>query len=1360
MTLSLSPASNLFSVASGIRLAGAEIAAYDPISKQVYVTSSGGLQILSLGADLSLTLIKTVPFSTALVGGTAFGSNDVNSVAVGPDGLVAVAVAASIKTDPGRVFLLNRNGDIQNSVQVGSLPDMLTFTPDGRKILVANEAEINVGNTIDPEGSVSLIDLAAGVASAVVRTIGFTAFNSQAQALKDAGVRLFVGTEGFENRTVAQDLEPEYIAVSPDGTRAFVTLQENNAVAIIDLATEQVVSIVPLGLKDFRGLQADLTDRGGINLQPVTAPIFGTYMPDAITSFAVGGRTFYAIANEGDDRNDFLTAEETARLSSLTLDPTAFPDAATLQSSSVAGRLTVFSKTGLNGDTDGDGDIDQVLMLGGRSFSILDDQGRIVFDSGDHIERFMAQGGAFLPTSTGGSGLFDDTRSDNKGPEPEGITVGVIDGRTLLFVGIERGGGGVMVYDVTDFNGSNPASISFVQHLRNPGDVSTEGTLFISAADSPSGRPLFIASNEVSNTLTVFESSGTPAYTLQLLHFADAEAGLLASTTAPNLAALVDKFEDEFANTIKLAGGDNFIPGPFLAAGTDAPTLLPVLGVPGNRGNVEPAAVDIAIHNAIGISASALGNHEFDLGSSAFASAITPGSGSPGAAFPYITANLDFSNDNALRGRFTDTTATAGLEEASSLNGRIAPSAVVTINGERIGLVGATTQLLQSISSPSGTTVRGGTGDNMDTLAGILQPVIDDLTSQGVNKVILMAHLQRIDNEKLLATKLSGVDIILAAGSNTRLGDATDTAVGFPGHTPDFADTYPLVLEDKDGKTTLLVNTDNEFTYLGRLVVDFDSNGEVIVGALGARENVNGAYASTTANVAAAWGVSEANLATTAFAAGTRGAQVKALTDAVQSVITVKNSNVFGFSKVYLEGERGQVRSQETNLGNISADANGFAAKVAANDGNPFVVSLKNGGGIRTVIGELSAPKADGTVDKLAPAGNTVTQLGVEDSLRFNNQLITFDTTPEGLKAILEHGVALGSTAFAGRFPQVGGVVFSWDPNAEAGSRIGDIALDVNGARINLYNDGTLLPGAPASIRVVTLGFLAQGGDAYPIKANGDNFRYIIQNADGSLSLGNVLDETQNLTALAPASALGEQKAFERFLQEFHGTPETAFAQADTPVERDGRIQNLSARDEDVLTTQIFRIAAERKVAGTNADELYKIDDLSVRISEKKNGGEDTLLSTVSIDLKRFKNVENVILEGAAGLSITGSNADNTLIGNAGNNRIDGTKGANVMTGGAGRDTFVFSVRDNAVDTVTDFASGSDVLAFRGSAFGQLKTLKGQSVSNADLARFFKFNANTGVLSIDTNGDKAGGEVAVVRLIGVTALETGDVSVF
>ncbi len=1113
--------SESFAHAATLSLAGAEISAFDPASDRIFVTSASGLQVIGVNKTLGLTLLGTV----------TLGSNDINSVAV-KDGLVAVAVAATDKTQPGTVYFLKADaavgaGMVQGSVTVGALPDMLTFSADGKKVLVVNEAEQATAATTtaqatvaNPEGSVSIIDVSRGVADARVSTATFSAFNSKLASLKAAGVRLMAGEAGFENVTVAQDLEPEYLSISPDGKTAFVTLQENNAIAILDIDKATFTDIVPLGLKSFLGLPFDGSDRdGAANATAISLrtdqPVFGQYMPDAIASFkGADGRTYFVTANEGDDRDDFITPDETARVAALNLDATRFPNAAALKANTQIGRLTVSNAPGNNGDTDKDGDVDQIMAYGARSFTILNDKGVIVFDSGSHIEQFVSAGGAF--TNKDGAGLFDDTRSDNKGPEPEGVAIGKMGDRTLAFIGLERGGGGVMIYDVTD-----PGAVKFVQYLRKAGDESPEGLIFVGASDSPSDKALLVVTNEVSNTVSVYQNQ---TFTLQLLHLSDGEAGLLAASTAPKLAALVDAFEDKFANSITLSGGDNFLPGPFLAGGTDSTVIDEINVVSGSTlaatATVPIAAVDTIIHNAIGVEASTIGNHEFDLGSRVFRDSFTAGSGYVGAQFPYLSSNLDFSGDADLSSRFTNTTTTAGLELASSLKGRIAPSAILEEGGQKIGLVGATTQIIEAISSPSGTEVKGfptgpgsnGEVDNMELLAQQLQPVIDDLIAQGVNKIILMAHLQVIANEKLLATKLSGVDIILSAGSNTRLGDASDTAVAFAGHAATFADTYPLVIKNKDGGNTLIVNTDNEYTYLGRLVVDFDSSGNILTESLTANATLNGAYAATDANVAAAWGVATADLATTAFAAGTRGSQVKTLTDAVQTVISAKDGNVYGYSNVYLEGERANVRSEETNLGNLTADANRHAALQALGSAAATtpVVSIKNGGGIRAQIGTLSAPKADGSVDKLPPDGG-VSQLDVENSLRFNNQLMMFDTTPEGLKAILEHGVAAGT--LQGRFPQIGGVAFSWDPDFAVGSRVSDIALVADGVRTNLYNNGVKLDSAPAKISVVTLNFMANGGDAYPMKANGENFRYLIENANGTYTLSTAVDEARDYTA-------------------------------------------------------------------------------------------------------------------------------------------------------------------------------------------------------------------------------------------------------
>ncbi|QEL24950.1 ExeM/NucH family extracellular endonuclease [Bosea sp. F3-2] len=801
------------------------------------------------------------------------------------------------------------------------------------------------------------------------------------------------------------------------------------------------------------------------------------------------------------------------------------------------------------------------------------------------------------------------------------------------------------------------------------------------------------------------EPVSTPAFTLQLLHFSDGEAGLLAGQTAKNLAALVDAFDDDFANTLILSGGDNFLPGPFIAAGTDPSARAAINAATGSTiavGTNQPiAAADIAILNAIGIDASTIGNHDFDLGSRVLRDAIAPGSvaGWNGANFAYLSSNLDFSADTDLNPRYANTVGNGATPtvDIDTLNGRIAPAAVVTKGGEKIGLIGATTQILERISSPTGTEVKGFLGDgaevdDMDLLASQLQPIIDEMIAEGINKIIVQSHLQQIQNEQLLATKLRGVDIILAGGSNTRLGDADDVAENFPGHSAEFDGQYPIVTAGADGKPTLIVNTDGEYTYLGRLVVDFDAEGNVIVDNLAGDTAINGAYAATDKNVAEAWGTTVDNLENTAFAEGSKGDKVRDVTDAVQSVITVKDGTVYGYTEVYLEGERALIRNQETNLGSLSADANADALRDAlGTDAPAFVVSLKNGGGVRSQIGTVSDPDpVTGQVDKLPPPANAATgkaeggvsQLDIENSLRFNNKLMAFDTTAQGLKAILEHGVAvLGNQ---GRFPQIGGIAFSYDPDLPAGSRVSDIALVAeDGTRIALYDNGVLQAGVPAKITVITLSFLANGGDSYPMKVNGENFRYLL--ADGGLS--GPVDESLDFTAAAVVAAntptgstlLGEQQAFAEYMQEFHGTKQTAYDVADTPMELDQRIQNLNVRQDTVLDD-----AVELPV-GTDGDDVL----VGMSWSE-------TILAGLGDDEVSGRGGNDVIdggegddtLSGDEGDDIfKGGAGDDALFGGVGNDVLSGGAGDDLLDGGAGIDTADYS--DDTVGVTVDLAAGT-----------------------------------------------------------------------
>ncbi|MGG6240907.1 choice-of-anchor I family protein [Nodosilinea sp. AN01ver1] len=519
---------------------GAEISAYDADSQRLFVVSGEPtLQVVDLSDP-------TVPIALPPIDLSAFGGS-INSVAVS-NGILAVAIAADPATDNGSVVFLDADGTVLNSVTIGALPDMLTFTPDGTKVLVANEGEPNADYTIDPEGSISIIDLSNGVANATIATAGFTQFNDRADELKAAGVKLF----GL-NATVAQDVEPEYIAVSPDGTTAWATLQESNAFALVDIASATVTDILPLGFKDYsRGPKLDVSNEdGGINLQ--NWPVFGVYQPDAIASYTVNGMTYYVTANEGDARirpdgdledeagnviaEEGIFFNEEARIADVVLDPTAFPNANVLQLDENLGRLNI---TTALGDTDGDGDFDELYSFGGRSFSIWDQTGNLVFDSGDDMANITAQLTPELFNANEGDPAEFDQRSDDKGAEPEALTVAQVGDKTYAFVGLERAGGGVLIYDI-----SNPSAPTFEQYIRDDRDIAPEGLAFIASADSPNGNPLLVVANEVSGTITIFETDAPgepePEVPGVLLDLRDI-TGDVSTTFTVNREAAFDNF--------------------------------------------------------------------------------------------------------------------------------------------------------------------------------------------------------------------------------------------------------------------------------------------------------------------------------------------------------------------------------------------------------------------------------------------------------------------------------------------------------------------------------------------------------------------------------------------------------------------------------------------------------------------------------------------------------------------------------------------------------------------------------------------------------------------------------------------------
>ncbi|APD94982.1 alkaline phosphatase [Alteromonas mediterranea] len=520
----------------------AEIVQYHAETSTIYATNgeTNTIAIIDASGVSSATMADPInttsltPTTIALpadINGVALGS--LTSIAISGD-LMAVAVPAAVKTDNG--FVLFYNGldssapAFLDSVEVGALPDMVTFTPDGGKVLVANEGEPSDDYTVDPEGSVSVINiLASGEPEETGTTVGFSALNGSEADLMAQGM-MFPNPAGRTingtaiTSSVAKDLEPEYITATNDV--AYISLQENNGLAILDLE-ELTIDVVGLGTKSWAGLNIDIQEDGSVSFGQYTG-LYGVYQPDTIANFTWKDATFIVTANEGDAREYFFDAADEAACTAAggvdfdeddgclaytdevkveDLTAAANSELAMLQATGEADDLRV---TSAMGDADGNGEYDAAYAYGARSFTIWDQNGLVVYDSGDDFERITASvhGAQF---NNGDDENEGDSRSENKGPEPEALTVGQIGDRTYAFIGTERMGG-IFVYDVT-----NPYDVQFAEYVINRdltegltaddviGDLAPESLVFVSAEDSPSGVPLLVVGNEVSGTVTVWQ---------------------------------------------------------------------------------------------------------------------------------------------------------------------------------------------------------------------------------------------------------------------------------------------------------------------------------------------------------------------------------------------------------------------------------------------------------------------------------------------------------------------------------------------------------------------------------------------------------------------------------------------------------------------------------------------------------------------------------------------------------------------------------------------------------------------------------------------------------------------------------------
>ncbi len=1212
----------------------------------------------------------------------------------------------------GRVVFFNlETGVVIGSLPVGYHPDMVTFK-DG-KVAIANEGQHAwTGDEDEPgtiaefdayqrPGSVTVIDLGVLDATTLGAALGTLAvntldFNGVAAI---SSLRDHTSFDPANTKAKHFHIEPEYVAFSPDNTKLFVGLQENNAIATLDVATLTWEKVTNLGQ---RPITIDASDQD--DLFDVTNSALGLHMPDALATWEKAGETYVITADEGDARVDDGDIQRFASaVDSFGLAPGFTPST----SNNDFGRLNVLKDQILNGPvSDSASRIDKIVSLGTRGLTLWKKE---VDNSLSFVSHLPLESELFgrdpqrHNANDGGLKTAFDARSDDKGPEPEAVAVTTLtDGTVIAVAGMERQNG-VIVVDIT-----NPASPQVLRYINDSGQglISPETVTIVDAVDSPTGTTIAIVGYEgiaedgVAGGVGVYEIS--PAtFRLQVLHASDMEADTSSVISAPQFAALVDKLEDAAGNnaSITIGAGDCFIPGAFLSAGNDSSTRASLKTALGfvfgyNASGVDlrenPGRPDIAIMNSIGFDATCIGNHEFDLGATEFGNIVLPDPRTSktsmrhyGAAFPFLSANLDFSAvvsvppaASDLAPRFTSAIRNIGAFaphpdqnypgiNTSPTNAKLAKSAIIERGGEKIGVLGVTPPDLASISSPGLVQVTGPTGAlvvsprtyDIDALAAHLQPTVDALVAAGCNKIVMATQLQQIDNEKLLATKLRHVDIIVAGGSGTIYNNS---GILQPGDVA--AGPYPYTTTDLDDNTVAIVSGEGQYQYLGRLVVDFNADGEIT-----AVDSVSDNIAVTPVAVTAEWGAEDP------YAAGTRGGTVKAVTDAVGAVINAKDGLILGKSAVYLEGRRTNVRQQETNFGNLSADANLWYAKQFD---STVEVAIKNGGGIRNSIGSVDAngvpqpTAANPTAGKLA---GDISQLDVEDSLKFNNGLTALTATVGQLKVLLEHGVQGSNGVGAakstpGQFCQLGGlrVVADLARTPISYTSSANVITSINGgdriryaallneagevAEVLIANGQILNPSR--QVRLVTLNFLANpgaagsdfGGDSYPLP-------WVIRTNPSANRVDLSVDATANQATFAGAGS--EQDAFAEFLLAFHGI--SPFNQADTTVDLDRRIlQGLFDSDGDGFNNgfEVATLGLDPDVANSGSEiddafantvalNIHQQSVEGVRAASRLTGQGDVTSNPGSFSLYTADSIQD--LRGTGNLLVQASGANVTL---------------------------------------------------------------------------------------------------------------------
>jgi len=697
-----------------------------------------------------------------------FTYGDVTSVAISPDNTkLAVTIQAEGYNDPGLVgiFPIDNSEDTLGEptyIKVGIQPDMLTFA-DNNTILTADEGEprrgygVNSANetVVDPKGSISIVDIKNNTAKIVY----FDNFDAERDALIASGVLLTKG------QAPSVDFEPEYIVVDSKGSKAYIALQENNAIAVLDIASASITNIFPLGFKDH----AVESNKIYLNGAPKNYEnLLGAYMPDGISIYENNGKTFILTANEGDGREWSSTIfpkdhEDAGKPNSKDTSYYTNEKKVTIAegTDNEVKNVVVIDNSVVEGLPEG-----KNVLFGGRSFSMFEvqDNGlKLVYDSGSDFEKITAE---LYPKwfNTSHDSIKLNDRSLKKGPEPESVTIGKVGNSIYAFVALERIGG-IMAYDIT-----NPTNVTYSNYINTRdfsaengigGDSGPEGLYFISATQSVTGAALLLCGCEITGTMPVYQLVQAPGDLkgkLVILHTNDTHGGDVAvkdsSIGTAGVAQLVKDYEAAGAEVLLVSAGDAIQGDPLV--------------------NLSEGSVSIEFMNLAKYDLMVPGNHEFDYGYDNLLKLESM------ADFPFVSANI--LDKNTKKPVFKDNLI------------------FETVIG-KVGVFGLTTPETLTKANPDNVAALSFlAGEEMYAVA---QEEVNKLLSAGCKYIICVAHLgvdeESSPNRSLdVIENVKGIDLMIDGHSHS-------------------------VIDGNEEDKTILTSAGTKLSHVGAVIIDSDS---------------------------------------------------------------------------------------------------------------------------------------------------------------------------------------------------------------------------------------------------------------------------------------------------------------------------------------------------------------------------------------------------------------------------------------------------------------------------------------------------------------------------------------------------------